>query len=60
MAERLTMEDRLGISEIVINHREKLKILLAAAVSAMTSNPRRARSVSYWRGFAFSYSKFSF
>jgi hypothetical protein len=31
MAERLTMEDRLGISEIVINHREKLKILLAAA-----------------------------
>ncbi|KAN0070277.1 hypothetical protein V8E54_011858 [Elaphomyces granulatus] len=38
--ELLTMEDRLGISEIVINHREKLKILLAAAVSAMTSNPR--------------------
>ena len=46
MADKLTMEDRLGISEYVIDHREKLKILLAAAGSAMTSNPRRARSMS--------------
>ena len=36
----------MDISEFVISHREKLKILFAAAAGAMTSNPRRARSMS--------------